>query len=900
MQDSVQETISKRKEEVIHFVKKRSIWIIYACLAVIVYIAVWIRTRNLSGLRDITTGGWTLGPDLDPFLFLRYAKYIVENGSLFAIDTMRYVPLGISTQDFTLHYYSIAWFHKIAEIFGSGSVDQSAAIFPVVMFAFTALAFFALSKKIMSIYFDKNYSSIAALVATLFFSLFPLFVPRTIAGIPEKESSAFLFMFLALYLFMEAWTAESKRKKLIFGVLSGISTALMALIWGAYSYIFYIILPAAFVSFLLGNFEKKHIASFAAWILSALVIMISFSTRYPIGTSFTSLDRGVALALLATVAFYHYVYPKIEHKITKIKYLCKISPRIASTLIFSIALLLLATVTLGPSFILDRFGDIYSSLVRPANSRLIQTVAENRQPYLVEWIGNFGPNIGKIFVLFWILIIGSVLMFFKTLKNFHKKERIILTAFYSLMILSITFSRYSQQSIFNGQSFFSLFVYAGGILAFIGALLFFYFKAERNNDKEKFESIKIGSLIFISFLFIALISARGFIRLVMILVPPASIAVGYLVSSSLTTIASRYKDKEKIVSVIMASILLIAVIFAAANLYSSSKGLAQSYVPSPYTQQWQKSMQWVRDNTSTDAVFGHWWDYGYWVQSMGERATALDGGNAISYWNHLMGRYALTETNMANTYQFLYAHNITHFLIDSTDIGKYSAFSTIGSDATYDRRSWIPTHLKDNSQTTQRKNSTIFVYPGGSSLDQDIRYNLNGSEIFLPEGKAYVAAVVAEIGQDDSIKDVYVVYFFQEKTYQIPLRYYMDGEEGLVDRGKGIDAGVMFYPRVIQNSAGGGDVEPRGALLYLSPRVVKTNLARYYIYGESSPNFKLVHSQPDFVVEILNEQGIDVGDFVFFNEFRGPIKIWEMNYPSNTILNQSYLETDYPDSIRLA
>src|SRR3990172_10160255 len=106
-------------------------------------------------------------------------------------------------------------------------------------------------------------------------------------------------------------------------------------------------------------------------------------------------------------------------------------------------------------------------------------------------------------------------------------------------------------------------------------------------------------------------------------------------------------------------------------------------------------MTWVRENTERNTVFGHWWDYGYWVQSIGERATVLDGGNAISYWNHMMGRYALTGTNETEALEFLYAHNTTHFLIDSTDIGKYPAFSSIGSDENYDRRSWISPFLKD-------------------------------------------------------------------------------------------------------------------------------------------------------------------------------------------------------------
>ena len=48
----------------------------YPILAWIVLMSIRIRTRNLPLLRDITTGTWTLGPDLDPFLFLRWAKYI--------------------------------------------------------------------------------------------------------------------------------------------------------------------------------------------------------------------------------------------------------------------------------------------------------------------------------------------------------------------------------------------------------------------------------------------------------------------------------------------------------------------------------------------------------------------------------------------------------------------------------------------------------------------------------------------------------------------------------------------------------------------------------------------------------------------------------------------------------
>ena len=47
-----------------------------------------VRTSNLEQLKDVTTGDWTLGPDLDPFLYLRHAQEI-NDGRLENPDLMR-------------------------------------------------------------------------------------------------------------------------------------------------------------------------------------------------------------------------------------------------------------------------------------------------------------------------------------------------------------------------------------------------------------------------------------------------------------------------------------------------------------------------------------------------------------------------------------------------------------------------------------------------------------------------------------------------------------------------------------------------------------------------------------------------------------------------------------------
>src|SRR3989338_10039565 len=102
----------------------------------------------------------------------------------------------------------------------------------------------------------------------------------------------------------------------------------------------------------------------------------------------------------------------------------------------------------------------------------------------------------------------------------------------------------------------------------------------------------------------------------------------------------------------------------------------------------------------------------------------------------MMGRYALTGADDFKAIDYLYSHNTTHFLIDSTDIGKYSAFSSIGSDEKYDRYSWIDSLVRDESQTRENKNRTAYIYSGGILVDGDIMYAMNGTNIFLPGGKA--------------------------------------------------------------------------------------------------------------------------------------------------------------------
>src|SRR3989344_1912086 len=62
-----EKVIGKRKRKILDFLKK-SKWIYYLILAFIVSLSVYIRTLNLSYLRDVTNGQWILAPESDPYL----------------------------------------------------------------------------------------------------------------------------------------------------------------------------------------------------------------------------------------------------------------------------------------------------------------------------------------------------------------------------------------------------------------------------------------------------------------------------------------------------------------------------------------------------------------------------------------------------------------------------------------------------------------------------------------------------------------------------------------------------------------------------------------------------------------------------------------------------------------
>jgi hypothetical protein len=392
--------------------------------------------------------------------------------------------------------------------------------------------------------------------------------------------------------------------------------------------------------------------------------------------------------------------------------------------------------------------------------------------------------------------------------------------------------------------------------------------------------------------------------------------LSYLIVEPFYSSRNISKRDLKLIAIALGIIVLLFSGYYGMNYYKSIKSESYSYVPYYYTLQWQKAMSWVRENTPQNAVFAHWWDYGYWLQSIGERATVTDGGNVIVWWNYLMGRNVLTGDDQKSSLEFLWNHNATHLLIDSSDIGKYGAFSQIGSNEEYDRFSTGPiTLISNNQQIQETASGMIRVYQTNSIVDEDISYILNGTRVFLPgitldssgdaQFNAGVIGAVVETKEIDGRENYVqptVVYYYQGRQIKLPIRY-IYYKDHLYDFKAGVEAALYIIQEVnVENNQ--LSVDQSGAAIYLSPRILKGFLGQVYLLDNSLGNFnnfKLVHNQPDYIIENINQQsasqGIELDDFVYYQGLRGPIKIWEIEYSGSEKKVEDYLLRSPPDYI---
>ncbi len=877
---SSDQIFEQRQAQFLHYLQAKKDYIL---LAVVIFLGTFIRIQNLHYLIDATTGKY-ISIELDSTLFYRYAQYIVQHGSLFTIDTMRNYPLGAEISVGVFTSYFIAYLYNLLHIFiPSITVEFVNDIYPLVAMAILTFFLFLLVRRLF------NYK--VALLAVAFLNFMPPFLFRTLGGSSDHDALGIMFIFIAFYFYIRGVQSSRKKEIVLFGFLAAISALFGLASAGNAAFVFLTIALFSLIEILLSKFEKKDYILLSTFVIT-LTLFWKLFVNIPYNALFTSLSTSIIYFTFIVGSVSYLIQRDYCKKyLQRIPHIHTLPIGVQSFLLSSILIFIISLVLFGSSFSWNTihriFDEVLKTGTRFSTNRWILTVAENKRPYVTDWFSQYGTFFVYSFLL------GSILLFYDMIKHFSKAKHLI--TLYIFFVFGYVFSRYSSDSVFNGDSSYAkLLLYASFLLfSAVFTILYFYSYYRDHTTYEQIRSLdKKYTFVFVLF-FVQILAATSAIRLLFEFSPITAILSAFFFVSLLD-----YSSLLKNISLrwgFFALIILILISpfsFAPGILYGQYQfSLSQARASGPgYTPQWQYAGKWVRDNTPQNAVFAHWWDYGYWVQSGFQRPTITDGGNFIAWWNYLMGRHVLTAQNDSEPLKFLYGHNASYLLMVQEDIGKYGAYSSIGSDTNYDRFSFIPTFNLDPQMSEEKRNKTVFFYRGGTPLDEDLI--LNGkvypknaagvAGVFLPlekiplptnntqQGFRILQPTVVLVHQNQRIDLALQCVYFDNQLYEFPT-YTIPGC-------------LRVIPTITNNQ-----VNPLGAVLYLSRRTYTSLFSQLYLLNHRSDYFTPAYDDSSSAPLALYE-----------GRLIGPIRIWKISYPKNITLTPDdstyYVGTNYINS----
>ena len=203
-------------------------------------------------------------------------------------------------------------------------------------------------------------------------------------------------------------------------------------------------------------------------------------------------------------------------------------------------------------------------------------------------------------------------------------------------------SEHQTTDLYNSFSYLSIFI----IFGLIGAWLIF---STRTNTAIP-NHMKAFALIFGLF---GLYVSSSFIRLELF----GAISLIILGSLGLTILLQQIFKQQNIAikfifcAVIIGLIITPMIIPIGNNWVTEAKVIPTIYSGASFysnaTNDWTDALYWLKENTPDDAVIFSWWDYGYWIETLGERTTLIDNATTNTWQIEKVAKTFLTPTDDA-------------------------------------------------------------------------------------------------------------------------------------------------------------------------------------------------------------------------------------------------------------
>ena len=249
-----------------------------------------------------------------------------------------------------------------------------------------------------------------------------------------------------------------------------------------------------------------------------------------------------------------------------------------------------------------------------------------------------------------------------------------------------------------GQSF----LFHSVLMIFAGLGIWLIIKNVQNKDSNFIKNDMLSFSLILGMIGVYISST--FVRLEVF----ASIAIILLASLGLATLTKEFfRDKSgskkpigKLIKIPYAAgivVLLISLVF----LPIGSDVFALSNVPPTIlnggtayhvsSNDWLDALDWIKNNTSKDAVVASWWDYGYWISTMGERATLADNSTLNTSIIQNIAKMLLSTPDEAwFSLQEMKADYIVVFVAgERLNIEAGESFYTLGGGGDESKKQWF-------------------------------------------------------------------------------------------------------------------------------------------------------------------------------------------------------------------
>jgi asparagine N-glycosylation enzyme membrane subunit Stt3 len=686
-------------------------------------------------------GRWNELIGLDEFHIYRIAEYALQNNLQIPnaqnLDMMRYTPLGVPTDQYEYpmpFYLPVLSYLFFSAIGLSMPFFEFAIFFPAFLGAVGALIAFFIAKELFR-------SNVAGLFAAFFVSMTPALFTRSSAASFEKEATAVIFMMAAIWLFIRAYNKDGKASW-FYGILSGISLALMGMSWGGVQYIY--LLFAAFLFTLFGasiilvaldylfSGFGKHLEGLEKFIgpkmLMVYAPMILIGTFMPMLTplhqELTSMSVIAALSALAVLAVR---YGALRFNLVKKEKAHYIIPGLMVAAV---------VIVIGGMIFTDFFDNViasFFSLITLSKSVIGSTVAENAPGDWNTILSTLGtsfssgalPQLSSVapFLALWVfMFLGSFLLVYE----FYRTRN-------WMLLLPLVWVASTLFSIFWMVRLLFILGPAAGI---VGGF-FFGWVFERLSGTKYFKGKTLRSRI--NFVTIPL----SILIILVIVVNLSSIYV-YVLSITTAICFPQYRDGT---GQNPFDVVPCITIDQNGNEVMQLNG-----------QPWYQAMDFLSQKTPGGSSVLSWWDFGYWFQTRGLRPSVADGGNlgGIYMRNYVLAEWYMDRAdNWSGWVPWMKSVNASYIFMDYTLPGKYGAISKIGS-----RGENVYGFLEfRRSAMYPRTNTTIIEYTNGPYavwLTFDSDGGLAGTPMFLisQNGKYYSKVYINEFCTTSGIVQV--------------------------------------------------------------------------------------------------------------------------------------------------